>query len=113
MRCPSALCADRLLTGLAGWPDDFGRLILMDRVRNCAEAADASEGSERTQRLLGLAFACEELCQWLEQHQEADRRLSESARGIILLQPSSRPFIIRALSPARRINEPSLVEANR
>jgi hypothetical protein len=45
----------------------------MDRVRNCAEAADASEGSERTQHLLSLAFACKELCQWLEQHKEADQ----------------------------------------
>jgi hypothetical protein len=45
---------------------------LMDRIRNCAELAEASDGSERTQHLLSLALACDELCQWLEQHQKTD-----------------------------------------
>jgi hypothetical protein len=45
----------------------------MDRVRNCAELADASKGSERTEHLISLALACEELRKWLEQHRETDQ----------------------------------------
>jgi hypothetical protein len=43
---------------------------LMDRVRNCAELAEASTGSERTQHLISLALAWDELCKWLEQHRK-------------------------------------------
>jgi hypothetical protein len=50
---------------------------LMDRVGNCAEAADASKGDERTQHLISLAFACDELCEWLEQHKNADQAAPE------------------------------------